>query len=191
MKCTHPVLLVIIAVTAALLMSGCSLNKGKPQTIPAQDIEFEAAEGEIGSFMKTESYGKSGEKYVFESVELLLSKNSRALEDAAMKGSGQIAYSEGSDVFILTGGKVTSIAAEKVVIEIGSSLRKEIELNRRTRFCDGKTAIKRNAIAPGDMVVVVSPLGDKMIASSLRKGFMLVRTGRPGSPSRPVNFACR
>lgn len=180
------------------------------------DLKFPAGGG-VKSYANLTTSSPSGEKFVFESTELVFPEGGGFFSDAMMKGTGQLLYQKGNDTLLLTANKVISIARDKIILKLNNKnwefqvnektifgdlmrtfknivLRKNFQANEPTIFCDGKQKTDWNKIKPGDMVIVVSRTRNMHTALSVRKGPLLVKTGgpitAPHNASTPVEFAC-
>jgi hypothetical protein len=146
------------------------------------------AQMEGNSTVKTK--GASGEQYVFESKEIVFPEGGGFLSDAKMRGSGQLAYKKEKETLLLTAGKVTVSAQDKIVVELPRKSWNS-EVNKATLFCDGKRVIKWEDVKPGDFVTVAARSETAHTAVSVRKGLLLVKIGQPTEPSVPIDFDCK
>jgi hypothetical protein len=162
------------------------------QAVAPSDIVLAEDSGVVFSG-EIETQGDSGAEYVFVATELVFPKDSRAFGDAMMKGTGQFLHYEGTDVLLLTGGKVTSKAGDKIVLQLPEQ-QVEFQIGNESCVCDGNGPIALGEVAAGDLVVVVSRPGNVGAALSVRKGPMLLKTGGPfgsAKASVPVNYRCK
>ncbi|MCX5884511.1 MAG: hypothetical protein NT096_01125 [Proteobacteria bacterium] len=156
----------------------------------------------------------SGENYVFAITNLVFPKGGGFFTDALMEGTGQFLYQKGKDRLLLTAHKIVSLNANKLVLKIndkrwecqinrktfwdklGLAFQKDSKVSDETLFCDGTKKTEWSNLKPGDMVIVVSHIENIHTASTVRKGFLLVKTGHsfteaPNEKSyTPVDYEC-
>jgi hypothetical protein len=159
----------------------------------APDLVFPEDSSGLASSMRVRTTGKAGEEYVFEGTELVFPKDSRALRDAAMKGTGQLLQPEGEQLLLLTGGKVTSRAERRLSLQFADK-QMEFEVDKDALVCDSHGPIALGQLAAGETVVVVSRFWTSKTATSVRRGPLLLKMGGPfGSvaSATPVNYICR